>query len=165
MKSAVDDIAESGRTAGPRLRCFLGLAWRIALLSAALCGPLHAQVDVQTPIHLTHVRGYVVNSVGKPVVNADVTLVRDDAVRFRTRTDGGGGFHFDHVLGKYWLRVARTDYAPAARELNVGSEIVTYLKRRNLFVIVGPGACMDECSSVFTSKGEFERAIKKNSRH
>jgi hypothetical protein len=160
MRPAGRERAGSQRQRGFWLRCFLGAAWVNGLLTMVLCGPLHAQLDLPTPIHLTHVRGYVVNSVGKPVVNAEVSLVRDGSVAYRTQTKNAGSFHFDHVLGKFGFRVARTEYAPAAREINVGSEIVTYLKRRNLYVIVGPGA-----SSVFTSKSDFERAIKKNSRH
>ncbi len=165
MRFAVGERTGIQRQRGFWLRCFLSGAWALSLLNLALCTSLHAEIEVAKPLHLTHVSGYVVNSAGKPVVNVEVTLVRDDQVRFTTRTDGAGGFHFDHVHGKFFFRVARSDYAPAVREVNVQSEIVTYLKRRNLFVIVGPGACMDECSSVYTSKGEFNRAIKKNSRH
>jgi hypothetical protein len=147
------------------LRCFLGLPSQFALLSLALCGSLHAQIDVPGPMHLTHVEGYVVNSRGKPIVDTEVTLVRDEIVAFRTRTDNAGAFHFDHVSGTYWFRVARSDYAPAAREVSVRPEIVTALQRRKLYVIVGPGACMDECSAVFSSKHEFDQAIQKANRH
>ena len=157
MRFAVRERSGIQRQRSYWLRCFLSAALRFALLQGAFCCLLHAQVDIQTPIHLTHVDGYVVNSVGQPV--------RDDTVRFTTRTDGAGAFHFDRVHGKFWLRVARSEYAPAAREVNVQSEIVTYLQRKNLYVMVGPGACTDECSTVFTSKSEFDRAIKKNSRH
>jgi hypothetical protein len=165
MRPAMCGKAGIQRQRGFWLRCFLGASWRPALLSVVLSGSLQAQVDVPGPMHLTHVGGYVVNSLGKPVVNAEVTLVRDDAVAYRTRTNDAGAFHFDHVSGKFVFRVARTEYAPAAREINVRAEIATYLQRKKLYVIVGPGACMDECSSVLTSKSEFDRAIRKNSKH
>ncbi|HEY1984016.1 MAG TPA: carboxypeptidase-like regulatory domain-containing protein [Terracidiphilus sp.] len=126
---------------------------------------MYAQIDVPKALHLTHVGGYVVNSQGKPVVNVEVTLVRDDTVAFITRTDAAGAFDFDHVSGKYWLRVARSEYAPAVREVTIQNELVTYLERKKLYVIVGPGACMDECSSVFTSKHEFDQAIRKKNRN
>ncbi len=151
--------------AGPRLRCFLGSTWHLLLLIGLLSVSLHAQVEIPKALHLTHVGGYVVNSHGKPVVNVEVTLVRDDKVAFRTRTDGAGAFDFDHVSGKFWLRVARSDFAPAAREVTVQSELVTYLERKKLYVVVGPGACMDECSSVFTSRNEFDQAIRKLNRN
>src|ERR1035438_611377 len=148
MKRAQETHLNLTTTAGPRLRCFLGLAWRLPLLGLAFCCSLHAQLDVPGPLHLTHVEGVVVTSQGKPLVNTEVTLVRDDAVAHTTRTDNAGAFHFDHVSGRYWFRVARSDYAPAAREVYIEPEIVTALQRKKLYVIVGPGACSDECSSV-----------------
>ena len=125
----------------------------------------HAQVAPEKPLHLAHVDGFVTNSEGKPLVNAEVTLDQDGAVKYRTRTDDRGAFKFDHVVGHYWLRVARTQYAPAAREVGVGDLVETYLERKKLYVVVGPGACEDACSSVYTSRREFEKAIKKNKRH
>ena len=151
------------RQRGFWLRCFLGAAWQ--LLIFGIGGSLQAQMDVAGPLRLTHVEGFVVNSVGQPVANTEVTLNRDGTAAFKTRTDAVGGFHFDHVSGRFWLRVARSQYAPAAREVNVQTELVTALRRKKLYVIVGPGACMDECSSVFTSKHEFDRAIKNKNRH
>ena len=165
MSLAVREGTGVPRQRGFWLRCFLSMAFWVAVVQGGFCGYLHAQVDTQTPLHLTHVDGYVVNSKGKPVVNTEVTLVRDEKVAFKTRTDGAGGFHFDHVAGRFWFRVARSDYAPAVREVYVGSEIVTYLKRRKIYVIVGPGACTDECSSVYTTKHEFDRAIRKKNKH
>jgi hypothetical protein len=165
MRPAVSGKAGIQRQRGFWLRCFLSASWQAALLSMGSGSSLDAQIDVPGPLHLTHVGGYVVNSLGKPVVNTEITLVRDETVAYRTRSDSAGAFHFDHVSGKFTFRVARTEYAPAAREINVRAEIVTYLQRKKLYVIVGPGACMDECSSVLTSKSEFDRAIKKNSRH
>lgn len=134
---------------------------------ACLCAGItaHAQIEVSRTLHLAHVEGLVANSAGKPVVNAQVTLVQDDKVVYSTRTDNAGAFHFDHVLGHYWFRVERTEYAPAVQEIKVGDLVESYVQRKKLYVIVGPGACMDECSSVFTSKHEFEQAIQKKSRH
>jgi hypothetical protein len=165
MRSAVRERTGIQRQRGFWLRCFLSGAWLLALLSLTWCSSLRAEIDVPKPLHLTHISGIVVNSVGKPVVSVEATLVQDDRVIFTTRTSSTGSFRFDHVHGRFLLRVARSEYAPAVREVYVASEIVTYLKRRNLFVIVGPGACTDACSSVFTSRSEFDRAIKKNSRH
>jgi len=154
-----------GSMRGSWLRCFLGWAWQFSLLNLAFCGWLHAQIDIPKPLHLTHVEGYVFNDQGKPLVNTEVTLVQDEAVKFKTRTDNAGAFHFDHVSGRYWFHVARSEYAPAAREINVEPEIVTALQRKKLYVIVGPGACMDECSSVFSNKNDFDRALREKNRH
>ena len=164
MRPEVRERTGIQRQRGFWLRCFLSGAWFLGL-SLTLCTTVRADIDVPKPLHLTHISGIVANSVGKPVVSVEVTLVQDDRVIFTTRTSSTGGFRFDHVHGRFLLRVARSDYAPAVREVYVASEIATYLKRRNLFVIVGPGACTDACSSVLTSKGEFDRVIRKNSRH
>jgi len=153
------------RQRGFWLRCFLGPTRLLPVLGLALCCSLHAQVAIPGPIHITHVAGYIVNTQGKAVSNVEVTLVRDEKVVFSTRTDNAGAFHIEHASGKFDFRVARSSYAPAIREVEVTDEIVTHLERKKLYVIVGPGACMDECSSVFTSKHEFDRAIQQKNRH
>jgi len=165
MTRAVGERTGNSRQRGFWLRCFLGRALGISLLCFATCASLNAQVAAPKPFYLARVEGYVVNSLGKPVLNAEVTLVQDDKVAYRTRTDNAGAFRFDHALGHYMFRVARTEYAPAAREVRVGDLIESYVQRKKLYVIVGPGACMDECSSVFTSKHEFEQAIQKMNKH
>jgi hypothetical protein len=141
----------------------------ILLLAAMACccaaSAVIAQVATEKPLHLARVAGYVVNVSGKPVAHADVTLTKDDTVAYKTTTDDSGAFHFDHVLGHFWLRIARTENAPAAREIEVGDLVESYLVRRKLYIIVGPGACADACSSVFTSKSEFEKAIRKKNKH
>ncbi len=112
----------------------------------------NAQVDIPGPERLSHVDGYVVNPVGHPVVDVEVTLVRDDKIAYQTRTDKSGEFRFDHVRGQYTFRVARTEYSPAIREIVVTDEMVTALERKKLYVILGPGACKDACSSVMTEQ-------------
>jgi len=95
-----------------------------------------------------------------------IALLRDEKVDAETRTDKDGLFEFEHLpSGSYLLRISRTKYAPAVRDIVVTDEIVTHLERKKLYVILGPGACQDECSAVLTSKREFDRTIRKNSRH
>jgi hypothetical protein len=122
-----------------------------------------AQVDVPGPERLSHAEGYVVNPVGRPAVDAEVTLVRDNKIAYQTRTDKSGEFRFDHVTGQFTFQVARTEYSPATQEIVVTGEVVTALKRKKLYVILGPGACTDACSLVTTSKHEFDQAIRKQS--
>jgi hypothetical protein len=121
-----------------------------------------AQLDIPGPIHLTHVEGYVFNTHGKPVADAVVTLVRDGNVAASTQTDSSGTFRLDTKPGDYILHVARTQFAPADRDVIVTDEVVTHLERKKLYVVVGPGACKDECSSVLTSKKEFRQLIKRD---
>jgi len=146
------------------LRCFLGGVIWTALILAAPVG-WSAPIDIPGPEHLTHVEGLVVNSSGHAMADLEVTLVKDDKVAFQTRTNTAGEFHFDHVSGHYMFRVARSEYAPAAREIVVTDEIVTRVEHKKLYVILGPGACMDECSAVVTNKREFERDIREKQKH
>ena len=142
------------------LRCFLG-AIVLVLLAG---GAAQAQPDAVKSIHLVHLRGVVVNPKGQAVANAEVSLLRDDRVTYSTRTDGAGRFAFEHVEGHYVFRVKAAEYSIAVRNLVVEFEI-SALKRKQLYVILGPGACSDDCSSVFTSKGEFDKVIRRNTHH
>jgi hypothetical protein len=128
------------------------------LILAAPVG-FSSPIDIPGPEHLTHVDGLVVNTSGHAVADLEVTLVKDDNVM--TRTNSAGEFRFEHVSGHYMFRVARSEYAPAVREIVVTDEIVTRVERKKLYVIVGPGACMDACSAVVTSKREFEQTIRR----
>jgi hypothetical protein len=139
-----------------------GAIW--TLLCLVPSSSFGAQIEIPKPERLTRVEGYVVNTGGHPMADLEVTLTRDEKVVFRTRTDKSGEFGFEHVSGPYLFRIARSEYAPAAREIVVTDEIVTNLERKKLYVILGPGACTDECSSVLTSKREFDRAIREKSR-
>jgi hypothetical protein len=144
------------------LRCFLSAAMLVLIVCRA-----SAQLDLPKPERLTHVEGIVVSPEGQPVPNIEVTLVKPDTVapQWSTRTDQSGTFHFDKVKGDYLLQVARSKYAPAERAIVVTDEIVTHLERKKLYVVLGPGACQDACSAVLTSKRDFDRTIRKNSRH
>ncbi len=139
------------------------MRWVVLMALIVLAaGSAGAQLEIPGPIHLTHVEGYVFNTHGKPVGHAEVTLVRDGAVAAGTQTDGSGAFHFPKASGNYTLRVGRTEFAPADRDVIVTDEVVTHLERKKLYVVVGPGACKDECSSVLTSKKELRQLIKKD---
>ena len=124
------------------------------------------QLDIPKPERLTHVQGIVVNPDGHPAANLLVKLLRDDKTVAKTQTDQSGAFEFERVsTGPYLLRVQRSQFAPAARDIVVTDEIVTHLERKRLYIILGPGACQDECSAVLTSKRDFDRTIRKNNRH
>lgn len=151
--------------AGPRLRCFLDRALQIALFCVTVCGASHAQLETNGPVRLASVEGLVVNTWGRPVANLEVSLSQDAKVVSKTHTDKTGVFQFDHISGDYLFQVARSEYAPAARQVVVRMELVTIAERKKLYVILGPGACMDACSSVLTSKREFDQALQKLNRH
>ena len=164
MKRRICANSDLAKAAGLWLRCFLGAGLWI-WLSLAGATSSNAQVDIPGPERLSHVDGYVVNPVGHPVADLEVTLVRDDKIAFQTKTDEAGEFRFDHVSGQFTLRVKRSEFSAAKRDIVVTDEIVTALERKKLYVILGPGACKDECSSVLTSKREFDRAIREKNKH
>jgi hypothetical protein len=125
---------------------------------------VYAQITFEGALHVSRVQGIVVNGHGKPVVGATVTLARSEGeeAEFETTTDDSGRFRFDHVSGKYLLHVNRTEYAGASREVVVGEALMILMHRSTIYVIVGPGVCADDCSSVFASRNEFDRVIKRN---
>lgn len=152
------------RPAGLWLRCFLSGVFLVLFCVAGAISS-NAQVDVPGPERLSHVDGLVVNPVGHPVADIEVTLSRDGKVASQTRTDKSGEFRFEHVKGQYTFRVARSEYSDAVREITVTDELVTELARKKLFVVLGPGACTDECSLILTNKREFDREIRKRNKH
>jgi hypothetical protein len=139
----------------------------ITLLTVLLtiASGLMAQLERSAPLELVRVDGVVVNSAGKPVSDAAVTLEREGKVLFSGKTDAAGRFEFKKAYGHLLLRVGRTEYAPFARELVVGDDVVIRVEHRKLYIIVGPGACEDECSQAVTSKREFEEILKQKNRH
>jgi flagella basal body P-ring formation protein FlgA len=127
-----------------------------------LSSHVYAQITFEGPLHVARFQGIVVNGHGKPVIGAKVTLERGEKVRFETTTDNSGKFRFDHVSGQYLLHVNRTENAGASREVIIEELLPILMLKNTIYVIVGPGACTDDCSSVFATKSEFDRALKRN---
>jgi len=128
----------------------------------ALTFRANAQITVLKPLHLSQVHGVVTDRTGKPVANAEVVLVRKKSVASKTRTDDRGRFALDRVSGQYWLRVSGVGYSPAAREVIIGPDLETVFRRAELYVMLEPGACSDDCSLVYTNKKKFDRAVRWN---
>lgn len=166
MTLAINDKAGIYRQRGFWLRCFLGRTCILALVWVVAAGLVWAKVEERGPMHLWRLRGFYMDAKGKPVEHVEVTLVRDGTVRYRTRTDGSGRFAFEHVSGRYRMQIERaSDHSMLSREVIVGLETATILKRKTLYVIAGPGACTDDCSSVYTDKNDFDKAVRRNTGH
>jgi hypothetical protein len=125
----------------------------------------HAQLDPPGPFHLARLHGVYVNAKGDPIQGAQVTLQQNDKVVYATKTDAAGRFAFRHVSGHFWLHVNAKGYAQLDREVIVGLEALTYLRTDTLYVIAGPGACSDDCCTVFRSRSKFDEAIRRNKEH
>jgi hypothetical protein len=133
---------------------------------SAAPGLVWGKVEEAGPMHLWRLHGFYMNPVGKPIGNAEITLLRDGVVRYQTKTDGSGRFGFEHVSGRYTLHIDKSrDHAELSREVIVGLETATVLRRITLYVIAGPGACTDDCSSLYTNKSDFDKAVRRNTGH
>jgi len=140
-------------------------AMLIAALGAVVAIGAHAQLDTPGPMHLARVHGVYVDAKGHPIPGAEVTLQQNERVAYETKTDGAGKFVFKHATGHYRLRAHMTGYSPLDRDVIVGLDAVMYLRNETLYVIAGPSACTDDCSSVFTNRNQFEKAIRRNTRN
>jgi len=146
------------------MRAILKILATAALVSA-MAAPALAQIETPAPYHLAHLRGVFVDAKGNPIEDAAVTLDHDDKILYSTKTDHTGKFEIKHASGRYWLRINKKGQSPVDREVIVGVEAVTYLHSETLYIVAGPGACSADCSAVFTSKGKFEQAIRRNTGH
>ena len=160
MSRAAFKISRISRQRGFWLRCFLGV-----VMLASLAAIAHAQPDPPQTLHLAHLRGVFVTPGGQPIAGAAVTLAHGAKVIYSTTTDRAGRFAFKHVSGHFGLHMRARNYSPVDREVIVGLEMLTYLHSNTLYVIAGPGACSDDCASIFTSKDDFNRQLKHDAGH
>ena len=135
------------------------------LLSFGAAVRANAQITILPPLHLPHVTGVVTDRSGRTVSDAEVVLVRGESVISKTTTDHSGRFSLRNASGRYWLRISAKSYSPASREVVISSGFATMLHRRQLYVMLGPGNCMDDCSPVLKSKKEFDKAVLWNTGH
>jgi hypothetical protein len=141
---------------------------KLLLLAASLitmATAAQAQIEAPSPYHLAHLRGVFVDEKGNPIPGAAVTLDRGGKVMYTTATDRAGRFEIKHVSGRYRLHVEMKGYSTVSREVIVGVEALTYLRSKTLYMIAGPGACSDDCTSIFTSKSQFDHAVRRNTAH
>jgi hypothetical protein len=165
MRFGVSEKVGFSRQRGFWLRCFLGQFLTGLIVCFAASAVSGAQLEIPGPFHLSHLAGAVVSQSGTPIEHAEINLVQDDKTVYSTRTDAKGRFQFKGVTGRYVLRMHVPGYSIVSREVIVGFEIVTALEGNKLYVILGPGACSDDCSSVFTSKREFNQALRRMAAH
>jgi hypothetical protein len=166
MNLAWGERMGSYRQRGFWLRCFLGTAFAMPALFLGTSAMSWAKVEPQGPLHLWRLHGFYMDPAGKPIENAELTLERDGAALYKTKTDASGRFAFEHVTGRYTMHIDRSsNYSQLSREVIVGLETATILRKNTLYVIAGPAACTDDCSSVFTNKYDYENAVRRNTEH
>jgi carboxypeptidase family protein len=161
MRLTLGERLSSDRQRSFWLRCFLGAAF--LLMAGSFTS---AKVEPQGPLHLWRLHGFYMDPTGNPIANVELSLQRDGAMLYKTKTDAAGWFAFEHVSGRYTLHIDKTsNYSQLSREVIVGLETATILRKNTLYLVAGPGACTDDCSSVFTSKYDYENAIRRNRGH
>jgi hypothetical protein len=137
----------------------------VAASVLAMAAAAHAQIAAPAPYHLPRLRGVFVDAKGNPIPGAAVTVGQDGKVLDSTTTNRAGHFEIKHISGHYRLRMNMKGYSTVDREVIIGVEALTYLHNGTLYIIAGPAACSDDCSSVFTSKSQFDHAIRRNTGH
>ncbi|MFY9852329.1 MAG: carboxypeptidase-like regulatory domain-containing protein [Terracidiphilus sp.] len=128
-----------------------------------IAAPLAAQIEIRT-LHLASVQGLVTDRMGRPVGNARVYLVSatDGTAIKETRTDSLGRFNLGRLDGSYWFRVDAKGFSAAGDHMIVGLNLPTLLHSSRLHVMLGPQACMDDCSPIWTNKRRFEHSVRWN---
>jgi hypothetical protein len=153
----------SKRPAGPRLRCFLGIALVggfLTLSSAKLC---NAQIVVLKPLHLWHISGYVLNKAGKPLAGVQVALASGRQPSEAVPTDTNGYFNFPDARGEYLLHVRVPGSPSANRQVIVGPSLRSLVHRGQLYIMIKPDEICEDCiSPVFTSKKRFDQAVQES---
>ena len=165
MTFAASDRTGTSDQRGFWLRCFLGNA---LLALAVLPGRVRTRLGPKSNPRAPSISGVCTASSSTPKAIRSPTSPSPS----RATTSSSpkppptamADFAFDHVYGHFQLHIDRTHYSPLDREVIVGIETAE-LSRKMLYVIAGPGACTDDCSSVFTNKNEFQKTIHRNTQH
>ncbi len=159
MKRLVPGETILTTTAGPRLRCFLGIVSALIVFGSSL---LVAQVDCVQPheIPVTQVRGQVFDPFGIPVPEATVLLVPQKGQKLQTKSDGKGRFELHAPLGHYALKVEQQGFALSSAELHVGRNLLGTIHRQELRVMLGFAGSY--CPWITTSKRNFLSAVQTN---
>jgi hypothetical protein len=119
-----------------------------------------AQIRVEKPLHLSYVHGYVLSETGKPFVGVQVALASGGPPSQAMKTDANGYFDFSNAKGEYLLHVKVPEFGIADRQVVVGAGLRALRHQGPIFVMIKPGICMDCTSPVFTSRKQFDRAIR-----
>lgn len=146
------------RQRGFWLRCFLG----VMLFFGAFA---QAQIQVDKPLHIQRVQGYVTDQMGKAAPHAAVKLIRDGKAVLSTTADEMGWFRIDKAAGPYVLS-ASVGVSEVGRQIIVGTTPRALLAHKTLYVMIRTsGACSDCSIQVYTSKKRFFDAVWRNTGH
>jgi hypothetical protein len=166
MKSPGGKKTVIATSAGPRLRCFLGICSIFGLASLLVVQYVGAQVVVPKPLHLSHVHGYVLNETGAPLPGVQVALASGRQPSEAAITDTKGYFDFSHAKGEYLFHVRSLGSASANCQVIVGADVRALFHRGPLYIMIKPVVCEDCVSPIFTNRKQFDRAVREmNGKH
>jgi hypothetical protein len=159
MKRAPESTI-SATTAGPRLRCFLGLV-APAIIILLSCSPALAQGTCVVPhgVAVSQIRGQVYDAFGIAVPFATITVLGIHGA-VQTTADNTGQFSFNVGPGHYALKAESEGFSYSSAELKVGRSLQTVLGRQRLKVMLGFGDTY--CPWVTTSRQAFKDAADAN---
>jgi hypothetical protein len=144
------------------LRCFLGFGLIPACVFALAAQSAPSQFKYLKPLHLSRAYGYVLSETGKPLAGVQVVLASGGPPSLAMNTDANGYFEFPEAKGEYSLHVKIPGLALMDRQVIVGADPRGQPYRGPLYVMMKSGACGDCTSEVFTSKKQFDRAVRDN---
>ncbi len=146
--------------AGPRLRCFLGVAIVLATLNARSSATAQVDCISPAPITVSRVQGQVFDPTGAVVPGVVISLVGEGGSTLQVTTDQQGRFQLSVSPGRYILKAVVPMFQMAAIELNVKEDVNALNPSGELRVILGLGGSF--CPWVTTSNREFQQIIRAN---
>ena len=162
MKPATHERFGFSKQRGIWLRCFLGFGLAAACTFALAALSAQSEFKYLKPLHLAHAYGYVLDESGKPLGGVQVALASGGPPSLAMNTDGKGYFDFPEAKGEYLLHVKIPGFVFMDRMVIVGAGPRGPLCRGPVYVMMKSNECKDCTSEVFTSKEQFDRAVREN---
>jgi hypothetical protein len=144
------------------LRCFLGVGLIAVCTFALAVQSAQSQFKYMKPLHLAHAYGYVLDESGKPLVGIQVAPASGGPPSLAMNTDGKGYFDFPEAKGEYLLHVKIPGFVSMDRRVILGAGPRGPLYRGPVYVMMKSNKCKECTSEVFTSKEQFDRAVREN---
>ena len=162
MKSSVHDIAESGRTAGPRLRCFLNTPMLLLLVmgsSGATAVYAAAPCPVLPDMSLARMQGTVYGPSGVAVPQVLVRVTQDGRQVAQGQTDDHGKFQLKVEPGNYVVHVQFLQTKSIDLYVRVGHNLGGFFHSARLRIILGLSGA--KCSYATTKSKQFKAELKR----
>jgi hypothetical protein len=162
MKSAEHDKADSGRLAGPRLRCFLSAELMLLLVigsSGAAVAHAAATCPAPSDLHLARLQGTVYGPSGVPLSQIQVRVEQAGKLVVQAQTDERGRFQFKVAPGDFDVHLQFLGTKTMDLNVRVGHNLGGFFHTARLRVVLGISGA--KCSFATTSKKKFKDEMKR----